>query len=347
MELSKAIDQFKVINIPENIPSSSRMTLSQTQEFIAESSFNFLWEQPLISFLPERIPSDTFRVDLANQGFQIAQTSESSYFSKLVTHLYRAENTQDGNMTGNRYSISNLSQALAIVKFSEGDKNDKYLIVYPFIPHSLHDAVTFSPNKLHSTGKQLFISYQILQFIQDMTKLNVPLGELTLSDFRTDESLYLSVTPSLKEMLSNLKVPREQYQVDASRVKIDPDVENALKFALCKVKGVKYNGIVFVMEPRHVEKVIRHWCQGLLSNYDYLLFLNFLAGRHCDGNPNFHPVFPWVSNFSEPGGGWRELTKSKFRLNKGDRQLDLMYDEGGAGQNSVGLTAHNYNILKY
>ena len=62
-----------------------------------------------------------------------------------------------------------------------------------------------------------------------------------------------------------------------------------------------------------------------MSNYDYLLSLNDLAGRQMN-NPFNHPVLPWISDLSSPFGNWRDLTKSKFRLNKGDRQLDLTFD---------------------
>ena len=72
------------------------------------------------------------------------------------------------------------------------------------------------------------------------------------------------------------------------------------------------------------------WQRGQLTNLCYLMMLNAAAGRTV-GNTN-PPILPWTTNFSREidlendrdkvGGPWRDLSKSKFRLKKGDEQLD-------------------------
>lgn len=69
------------------------------------------------------------------------------------------------------------------------------------------------------------------------------------------------------------------------------------------------------------------WCRGWLSNLDYLLALNAAAGRRS-GDPNNHPIVPWVIDFqaARPNQGWRDLTYTKYRLTKGDQQLDIAWE---------------------
>lgn len=93
------------------------------------------------------------------------------------------------------------------------------------------------------------------------------------------------------------------------------------------------------------------WVKGMVSNLDYLLAINVAAGRVL-GDRLRHPIVPWVSDLLDKvsddgelldgvGGlaaaavptsatdrrreGWRDLTMTKFRLKKGDAQLDQSY----------------------
>lgn len=60
-----------------------------------------------------------------------------------------------------------------------------------------------------------------------------------------------------------------------------------------------------------VRPLVERWMNREVSNLDYLLALNALAGRRV-GDPNFHPVVPWVVEFNSEVT-WRDLKKSKSR----------------------------------
>lgn len=76
---------------------------------------------------------------------------------------------------------------------------------------------------------------------------------------------------------------------------------------------------------QHLSMITDAWVNGRLTNFDYVMYLNDAAGRRMDDS-NFHCIMPWVCDFSSQTGGWRDFSISKFRMNKGDDQLDVSYE---------------------
>jgi len=78
------------------------------------------------------------------------------------------------------------------------------------------------------------------------------------------------------------------------------------------------------------------WQRGQLTNLCYLMMLNAAAGRTVGDHSN-PPILPWVTDFTfeidlgdqgkvgASGSPWRDLSKSRFRLKKGDDQMDHTY----------------------
>ncbi|XP_048259803.1 WD repeat-containing protein 81-like [Haliotis rufescens] len=78
-------------------------------------------------------------------------------------------------------------------------------------------------------------------------------------------------------------------------------------------------------EVNDLPRIVDDWTNRRITNFKYLMILNHLAGRKM-GDPNNHPVLPWIMDFTSSNGGFRDLSMSKFRLNKGDSQLDFTYN---------------------
>lgn len=93
--------------------------------------------------------------------------------------------------------------------------------------------------------------------------------------------------------------------------------------SLCFDPATRRAPLLLYREPR--VSLTELWINGDVSNFHYLMAINRAAGRR-EGDSNFHPALPWVIDFaasasaSGADGGeiiFRDLSKSKFRLNKG------------------------------
>lgn len=199
------------------------------------------------------------------------------------------------------------------------ETDSKYLILHPYMENSLHSCITFSPSLLDSTPlKCLFVIYQLLNVIKDIHDRGLHVGNIFLSDIYIDERLWIQVNPK-SWMMHGEEINRSGASPESSRQ---------------LAKDVGLLGEEDKLHSESLQVLVLKWIHGAISNFDYLMILNNLAGRNKT-NPNYYPVLPWIMDFTVPKGGWRDLTKSKFRLNKGDQQLDLTYDSGGLFHSNV------------
>ena len=186
-------------------------------------------------------------------------------------------------------------------------------------PPSVADLLAFSPAALAGQARLHFLTFQLLQLYSGFHRLGLAVGEISLHDLRLDSSLHLSLQHNMAATTSVLP-PRPAR----------PSQEELEVTELCRqLHAALHNTAEQGEVGMSLRRAVSLWSSRHLSTLDYLLFLNYLAGRRF-GLPNHHPVVPWVTDFSSPGAT-RDLARSKFRLTKGDEALDRTYEAGAGG----------------
>ncbi|KAL2096116.1 hypothetical protein ACEWY4_008264 [Coilia grayii] len=206
------------------------------------------------------------------------------------------------------------------------ESGDLLYVILPYTQYSLHDIVSYSPAKLaNSHAKVLFILYQVLIAMRACQEAGLSCGELSMMDIAVDEQLYSRLRVSLShyeelgehrdaaDHITGKQVPRSIAVKDCATVSSSSSSTSSVGGHLCRDC---FDELKFL---------VLDWVHGRVSNFRYLMELNRLAGRR-EGDPNYHPVLPWVVDFTVPYGKFRDLRRSKFRLNKGDKQLDFTYE---------------------
>ncbi|KAJ0243800.1 Protein GFS12 [Hirschfeldia incana] len=203
----------------------------------------------------------------------------------------------------------NLSPVLGVLTSS-----DCLVSVLPKAPFTLENILYYSPGALKSEWHRDFIVYQLLSVLAHLHGLGISHGDIRPSKIFLSDSLWSWLKIYSKPDLGSGDVN-----------------SSASKRSLC-VEDCYSSGLYADFKiSSHLDwqTIFDKWWKGEVSNFEYLLFLNKLAGRRW-GDHTFHPVMPWVIDFSkkpekDSDSGWRDLRKSKWRLAKGDEQLDFTY----------------------
>ncbi|RZC89224.1 hypothetical protein C5167_030919 [Papaver somniferum] len=169
-------------------------------------------------------------------------------------------------------------------------------LLLPKTPYTLENILHYSPHALKSEWHTRFLIYQILSALAYIHGLGVAHGDICPSSIFLNSSCWC--------YLSMWDKPRLQGK----------------------------SGATSIQEPSAVSPCCAEDCPcpdlyadlKLTSDADWQL-----AGRRW-GDHTFHTVMPWVIDFSvkpdeSSDTGWRDLGRSKWRLAKGDEQLDFTY----------------------
>lgn len=184
-----------------------------------------------------------------------------------------------------------------------------FYVISNWRPYSLSSVLRFSADAIQRQETKLFLIFQLLHCVQFLHSRGICHGSISPSKLLVSNNLWLSLAginpfSSFERGLQASKKPSEKQHSESIMGPIpQPIIANTPSSETYR------------------------WIQGEISNFDYLMHLNRLAGRISGGAyPSYHPVFPWVVDFTEaPPRGFRDLSKTKFRLKKGDEQLDFTY----------------------
>ncbi|KAJ1976544.1 hypothetical protein H4R34_003941 [Dimargaris verticillata] len=256
----------------------------------ADISYTRITQRDLLNTNDSQNPFQVLltRVFKGRPLYRIIDTS-CQLSAQLKLEVVRPPSTQNGDSDATVHDpeSANLGIPQCILESSTA-----YYFLQTHTSISLTDLLNFSSPFLASGSRRTFILYQIARALEFLHACGLAHGRLTASAVWVDEHSWAH--------LNGMVLP--------------PWLAS------------DNNGMTLPVEPDPPNPVTQ-WVAGGLSNYQYLMLLNHRAGRRL-GDPNFYPILPWVTDFTgnSVAHRWRDLTKTKFRMNKGDEQLDFTFE---------------------
>lgn len=222
------------------------------------------------------------------------------------------------------FSHPNLSPLLAVLESSTS-----FYLLHPHEPFSLVNLAKHSPAVMEGKDTQSqFIVYQMFQLLRFLHEKGICVGEVGLGDVHVDSCLWVHFRLPLCGLQVETSSPAVGEALETSKRVEEggPAVEacdNQQEESISKSED-GYGYLWDCVPNLPLQEALLRWQRGDLGNFNYLMILNYAAGRRMEDSNN-HPILPWVTDFHNPSGSWRDLTKTKHRLTKGDRQLDFAY----------------------
>lgn len=169
--------------------------------------------------------------------------------------------------------------------------SDKYTLEYDRSKlNNLHDLLLYSPRAIDNYEKILFILYQLLKFVRFLHSLNLNLGELKLDHIYIDENYWIRLKLPIETILDLYKTNntrnKESEMVENTEDINDEDeqkLESQIELVSSPREIKQYLGTIYDsyrhLNHKDLANVTKNWCINKISNFDYLLILNCIAGR--------------------------------------------------------------------
>ncbi|CAK1547015.1 unnamed protein product [Leptosia nina] len=298
--------------------NDSPLTFSQLLQYVSQYNHRNLWKESYKKY-SQNIEGnkETTIVNLLEHDQLLSEVIIRLYgcnIIKLRSDGTRLEYKESKPSTKSYDTHNNILAAM----FALETDNNIFIIYRSHYENSLLDVLNFSSHLIErSYTRGLFIIYQLLNVSKAMSDRGLCLGTLDLKDVFLTEDLWLQVVPPI---VNNVHCLNPSLICEQNRNKQSTGQGKGQNQT--PIEELRNNAV-------KLERLCLLWVSGQISNLDYLLHLNVLAGRSAN-DPQAHFMVPWVTDFaSRCGYNWRDLSKSKYRLNKGDRQLDMTYDVTG------------------
>lgn len=271
--------------------SEAALTFSQLLQYVSQSNQRSLWKESYKKYCQNNEDSkESTIVNLLEHDQLVTEVVLRLYGCNIIriktdsagNHIEYKEMIPNKNLLKSYETHVNLLAALVTLE----TENNFYVVYRGYFENTLLDCLNFSPNLIDMNyGRGLFIVYQLLNLSKAFGDRGVSLGMLTLRDIYVTENLWLQVLPS---MTNNIHCLDESLIYEQSRSKHStPGISS-------QSQGKKDDcwRTSFVQ----LEKLCMLWVRGRISNLDYLLHLNVLAGR-SSSDPQAHFMVPWVTDF--------------------------------------------------
>lgn len=232
---------------------------------------------------------------------------------------------EDSESCSNTFLPSNELHFVPLLLACESDGFMYFVEATP--TYTLHDVLAFSPAVAsNSAAKYMFLFYQVLKIFSAVKASGFKIStSITFKDLYVRNSMWLSIS---------------RFLVDDSDVVLQGDDEQISSLDSWLIETPRLLTPPFIC-VENLQSYTTKWVNCQLTTFDYLMILNTLAGRRMK-DPSHYPIFPWVVDFSKADGGFRDFTKSKFRLCKSDAQLDITYSPlVGSRKDAMGSIAHH------